>query len=200
MASARANRWVRTLATVATIDPATGIETLTEYPSPAPLKASLTVRARYEDEPAVVPADQWEFTDATGKTVVENAGYTAHASRITYSQEKEMLVLEGQGKNDARLYRQERIGAKAAEVVAQKILFWPKTNSVKSEGARFLVSDMHPGDLALPTNGIGNAVEAVADNAEDPFDAGRGEDLRELISDRFCHAEPSPLGPSEVGM
>jgi len=46
MASARANRWVRTLATVATIDPATGIETLTEYPSPAPLKASLTVRRR----------------------------------------------------------------------------------------------------------------------------------------------------------
>ena len=37
---------MRTLATVATIDPATGIETLTEYPSPAPLKASLTVRRR----------------------------------------------------------------------------------------------------------------------------------------------------------
>jgi hypothetical protein len=32
-------------------------------------KAHLTVRARYEDEPAVVPADQWEFTDATGKGI-----------------------------------------------------------------------------------------------------------------------------------
>ncbi len=32
-------------------------------------KASLTVRTRYEDEPAIVPADQWEFTDATGKGI-----------------------------------------------------------------------------------------------------------------------------------
>jgi len=35
---------VRTLATVATIDPATGVETLTEYPNPAPLKATLIAR------------------------------------------------------------------------------------------------------------------------------------------------------------
>jgi hypothetical protein len=32
-------------------------------------KATLTARTRYEDEPAVVPIDQWEFTDATGKGV-----------------------------------------------------------------------------------------------------------------------------------
>ena len=37
---------VRTLATVATIDTATGAETLTEYPNPAPLKATLTARRR----------------------------------------------------------------------------------------------------------------------------------------------------------
>jgi putative transposase len=37
---------VRTLATVATIDTNTGAETLTEYPNPAPLKASLTARRR----------------------------------------------------------------------------------------------------------------------------------------------------------
>jgi putative transposase len=37
---------VRTLATVATIDAATGAETLTEYPNPAPLKATLTARRR----------------------------------------------------------------------------------------------------------------------------------------------------------
>jgi putative transposase len=37
---------VRTLATVATVEPATGAETLTEYPKPAPLKASLTARRR----------------------------------------------------------------------------------------------------------------------------------------------------------
>jgi putative transposase len=37
---------VRTLATVATIDAATGVETLTEYQNPAPLKATLTARRR----------------------------------------------------------------------------------------------------------------------------------------------------------
>lgn len=37
---------VRTLATVATLDPATSAETLTEYPNPAPLKSSMTARRR----------------------------------------------------------------------------------------------------------------------------------------------------------
>jgi putative transposase len=37
---------IRTLATVATIDTATGVETLTEYPNPAPLKATLVARRR----------------------------------------------------------------------------------------------------------------------------------------------------------
>jgi putative transposase len=37
---------VRTLATVATMDTATGEETLTEYPNPAPLKATLAARRR----------------------------------------------------------------------------------------------------------------------------------------------------------
>jgi putative transposase len=37
---------IRTLATVATLDTATGVETLTEYPNPAPLKASLNARKR----------------------------------------------------------------------------------------------------------------------------------------------------------
>ena len=37
---------VRTLATVATIDAATGEQSLTEYPNPAPLKATLTARRR----------------------------------------------------------------------------------------------------------------------------------------------------------
>jgi putative transposase len=37
---------IRTLATVATIDTATGAETVVEYPNPAPLKATLTARRR----------------------------------------------------------------------------------------------------------------------------------------------------------
>jgi putative transposase len=37
---------MRTLATVGTVDTATGVETLTEYPNPAPLKATLAARRR----------------------------------------------------------------------------------------------------------------------------------------------------------
>jgi putative transposase len=37
---------VRTLATVATLDTATGAETITEYPNPAPLRETLTARRR----------------------------------------------------------------------------------------------------------------------------------------------------------
>jgi putative transposase len=37
---------LRTLATVATIDTATGVQTITEYPNPAPLKATLAARRR----------------------------------------------------------------------------------------------------------------------------------------------------------
>ena len=40
------DRGVRMLATVATLDTASGVETLTEYPNPAPLKASLNARKR----------------------------------------------------------------------------------------------------------------------------------------------------------
>ena len=87
-------------------------------------------------EVATQPERRFEL-DATGRTIVENAGYTAHASRMTYSQDKDLLVFEGQGTNRARLYRQQRIGARPAESVAQKIMFWPKTNRVTVEGAQF---------------------------------------------------------------
>ena len=57
----------------------------------------------------------------------------------------------------------------------------------RREGRNFLVPDMHPLDLALAANGIGNAVEAVADNAVYALDTGGGEDFRKLISYGFCH-------------
>lgn len=41
---------MRTLATVATIDPVTGVETVVEYENPAPLKATLLARRRASRE------------------------------------------------------------------------------------------------------------------------------------------------------
>ena len=50
-----------------------------------------------------------------------------------------------------------------------------------------LVPDMDPLDLALPADGVGQAVQAVADNAVDPLDARRGEGLGELVCNGLCH-------------
>ena len=51
------------------------------------------------------------------------------------------------------------------------------------EGGDLLVPDMDPLDFALSSQGVGKAVEAIADNAIDPFDACYGEGLHKLISD-----------------
>ena len=42
------------------------------------------------------------------------------------------------------------------------------------EGGDLLMTDMQPLDLPLPANGIGNAVEAVADDAIDASHTDRG--------------------------
>src|SRR5262249_17421452 len=59
------------------------------------------------------------------------------------------------------------------------------------ERARRPLTPMPPSDLPLPADRVGQAVEAVADNAVNPFDAGRGECFGELIGHGF-HV-PAPL-------
>jgi hypothetical protein len=54
------------------------------------------------------------------------------------------------------------------------------------EGRDLLVTDMHPCDPALPADRVGQAVQAVADDAVDALDAGGREGLGELIGDG-CH-------------
>jgi hypothetical protein len=55
------------------------------------------------------------------------------------------------------------------------------------KSGNLLVPDMQPLDLPLPTNGIGNAVEAIANNTVDALDASSCKDVRELISNSSCH-------------
>jgi hypothetical protein len=49
------------------------------------------------------------------------------------------------------------------------------------EGGDLLMPYMHPLDLALAPQSIGQPVEAVSDDAVDPFDARRGKRFGELI-------------------
>ncbi len=53
------------------------------------------------------------------------------------------------------------------------------------EGGHLLVADMHPLDLGLAANGIGQAVEAVANNTIDSFDTRRGNSFRKLVCNSF---------------
>src|SRR5260370_41188638 len=53
------------------------------------------------------------------------------------------------------------------------------------------VADMHPLDLALSSQRIGQPIQTVADDAMDPLDAGRREGLGELIRNGLHDLAPS---------
>lgn len=75
---------------------------------------------------------------AVGNALVENATFTARASRLTYAQGKDLMVLEGDGRNEARLFRQMRPGEPSSELAARKILYWRMSNRVDVDGAKVL--------------------------------------------------------------
>ena len=77
--------------------------------------------------------------------------------------------------------------ARSAAAGADRELAGQMRLGARREGRDFLVPDMHPFDLALAANRVGQPIQAVADDAVDPLDTCCGEDFRELISYRFCH-------------
>jgi lipopolysaccharide export system protein LptA len=76
--------------------------------------------------------------EALGNTVVEAAMYTARAERMTYTEAKDLLVLEGTGRTDAVLTRQTQPGAAPGKFAARKILYWRSTQHVDIDDAKFL--------------------------------------------------------------
>jgi|GEM_PF-4332750 len=69
--------------------------------------------------------------EADGNAVVEGALFTAKAPKISYSQSKDRLYLQSEGRAFAELYRQDRVGANPDKVVARDIQFWVKKNHFK---------------------------------------------------------------------
>jgi len=76
--------------------------------------------------------------EATGNTLVENPGFTARALRMTYSEAKDLLVLEGDGRTDAELSAQKYVGGPVSNFAARKILYWPSTRRLSVDGVRSL--------------------------------------------------------------
>src|SRR5262249_16184676 len=60
------------------------------------------------------------------------------------------------------------------------------------EGTDLFVSHMHPLDLALAADGVGQTIQAVADNPINALDASGGEDVSELIRNG-CHESCSEV-------
>jgi hypothetical protein len=76
--------------------------------------------------------------EASGNILAESEVFTARGLRMTYAEAKDLLVLEGDGRTDAELFRQFQPGAERSRVAARKILYWPKTNKLWIDGARAL--------------------------------------------------------------
>lgn len=76
--------------------------------------------------------------EAVGNALVEGQHYTARAHRITYAEAKDLLILEGDGRNDAQLFRQTVPGGPVSSTTARRIQYWPSLRKGSIDGPRFL--------------------------------------------------------------
>jgi hypothetical protein len=78
---------------------------------------------------------------AGGNVLVEGESFTARSARLTWSEAKDLLVFEGDGRADAQLFRQLKVGGQPSSASAGKILYWRGLNRVDVEDARYLDLD-----------------------------------------------------------
>ena len=91
---------------------------------------------------------------AGGNVLVEGESFTARSARLTWSEAKDLLVFEGDGRSDAQLYRQAKVGAATSNASAGKILYWRAINRVDVDDARYLDLDQ----LNAGAGGIGGGL------------------------------------------
>ena len=87
---------------------------------------------------------------AGGNVLVEGESFTARSARLSWSEAKDLLVFEGDGRSDAQLFRQVKVGAPMSSASAGKILYWRALNRVDVDDARFLDLDRIGGGGAAP--------------------------------------------------
>ena len=75
---------------------------------------------------------------AIGNTIIEGAQFTGRGYRLTYAQDKDQLVLEGDGRNDAVLNYQQGVGTPLSRAAAGRLMFYPGSNRVDVEGGRMI--------------------------------------------------------------
>ncbi len=97
---------------------------------------------------------------ATGDAVVQSDSFEARGIRISYDQQTEMLVLEGDARTDANLWHSSRPGSPRDNLVAGKILYNMNDGSTQIEKVRsatmnrsgkLITSGRHRKSMALNT-------------------------------------------------
>jgi lipopolysaccharide export system protein LptA len=73
---------------------------------------------------------------ALDNVIVQAAYYNSRSARATYAQAKDLVILEGDGRSDAELFKQEVPGGPVSRFAAQKLEYYIKTGQVKTEGVR----------------------------------------------------------------
>jgi len=91
---------------------------------------------------------------------VEGESFTARSARLAWSESKDLIVFEGDGRADAQLYRQLKVGAQPQSTSAGKILYWRGLNQVEVQDARYLDLDQLGGGGARMPGGLPAPVRA----------------------------------------
>jgi hypothetical protein len=48
------------------------------------------------------------------------------------------MVMEGDGRSDALVFRQEKLGGPRSNITASRILFWPSTSRIQVDNGQFI--------------------------------------------------------------
>lgn len=88
---------------------------------------------------------------AMGNSEVQGKMFSAWADRISYSTDKHLLTMSGNGRNAAQLIHQQRIGGSRQTLTAGKIQYWPETRKFQvDDGKSIDVSGIKPNDVNIP--------------------------------------------------
>ena len=66
----------------------------------------------------------WFELEALGNVVGEGAAFTARGERLTFSEEKDQLVLRGDGLSPAEIFQEDSSGGPRRESSANELTYW----------------------------------------------------------------------------
>ena len=114
----------------------------------------------------LVPGRRRESYEASafGNVMVEADSFTGRSARLSWSEAKDMVVFEGDGRSDAQLYHQPQVGAPTSNASAGRIVFWPSQRRVEVDDARYIDLDQFggAGGKAPMLPGLGGSRPAAA--------------------------------------